>query len=418
MVASGTAIAQAIAIVFSPVITRLYGPVEFGILGAFMALAAVFSPIAALTYPIAIVLPKNDRDANGIARLSLYIALGMTAAVAVIIMLVGDFILEVLELQAIQSYILLLPVTIFFAAWLQVNQQWIIRREQFRVKAKVAVLQSFIVNATKSAVGLVKPMGVVLIVITTIGSALHAAMLNYGLRKKNTTKSIENGNTERDNLMELANKYKDFPLYRAPLQLINNIAVSIPILILSAFFGAAAAGFFVLSSKMLNKPTEMIGKSVADVFYSHIANAAKAHKEITPLIIKTTMGLFTIGLPFCIIVVIFGPAIFSFVFGQEWYVAGEYARWVSVWMLFVLVNKPSVRALPVISKQKVFLILTIIARVIAIASMFIGYFVFNNDVVVVAALCVTTSIFDIILIAYTISSSRRYDRQNVPGYSV
>ncbi len=418
MVASGTALAQAIALAFAPVITRLYDPAQFGLFGSFMALAAVFSPITALTYPIAIVLPKDDRDANGIAHLSLYIALGLAVSVAIIIILVGDSILEILELQTIQSYILLLPLTMFFVAWLQVNQQWIIRNEQFQVKAKIAVLQSFIVNAAKSAIGMVNPLGVVLIVIATLGSALHAVMLNFGLRKYNTSNFVEKGNSEFNSLMDLARKYKDFPLYRAPLQLVNNVTVSIPILILSAFFGAAAAGFFVLSVKILNKPTEMIGKSVADVFYPHVANRAKAHRDITPLIIKSTIVLFAIGLPFCIIIVVFGPVLFSFIFGQEWYVAGEYARWISVWMLFVLVNKPSIRAIPVISKQKSFLIITIIARVIAIATMFAGYYLFKNDIVVVAALCITTSLFDIFLIVYTIISSDWYDKNNVKSYSI
>lgn len=59
-VVTGTATAQAITIAFAPVITRLYGPESFGQLGAFMALLNVLAPIAALTYPIAIVLPKKD----------------------------------------------------------------------------------------------------------------------------------------------------------------------------------------------------------------------------------------------------------------------------------------------------------------------------------------------------------------------
>ncbi|MBO1928615.1 hypothetical protein J4731_01440 [Providencia rettgeri] len=45
---------------FSPIITRLYGPEVFGILGTFTAILTVITPIAALTYPIAIVLPKSD----------------------------------------------------------------------------------------------------------------------------------------------------------------------------------------------------------------------------------------------------------------------------------------------------------------------------------------------------------------------
>ena len=76
-VATGTAGAQAISIAFSPIITRLYGPDSFGLLGVFMALVAVLAPLAALTYPIAIVLPKEDSDARALGWLSFYIAFSM-----------------------------------------------------------------------------------------------------------------------------------------------------------------------------------------------------------------------------------------------------------------------------------------------------------------------------------------------------
>ncbi len=123
VVASGTAGAQAIVIAFSPIITRLYGPEAFGILGTFMAIVAVITPIAALSYPIAIVLPKEDSDAQGIARLSAYIALGVAALTALLLLAAGGHIVNLLQVQEVSSYIWLLPVVILFAAWLQINQR-------------------------------------------------------------------------------------------------------------------------------------------------------------------------------------------------------------------------------------------------------------------------------------------------------
>ena len=135
VVASGTAGAQAITIAFAPIITRLYGPEAFGILGTFMAIVAVITPIAALSYPIAIVLPKEDSDAKGIARLSAYIALGVAALTALVLLIAGDHIVNLLQVQEISSYIWLLPLVILFAAWLQINEQWVIRKKLFGLKA-------------------------------------------------------------------------------------------------------------------------------------------------------------------------------------------------------------------------------------------------------------------------------------------
>lgn len=64
--ASGTAMAQVISMLLAPIITRLYGPEAYGMMGTFMAIIGIFTPIAALTYPIAIVLPKIMKMRRGL----------------------------------------------------------------------------------------------------------------------------------------------------------------------------------------------------------------------------------------------------------------------------------------------------------------------------------------------------------------
>src|SRR5690625_187828 len=177
LVASGTAGAQAITLAFSPVITRLYGPEAFGLLGTFTAMLSMLTPIAALTYPIAIVLPNDDDKARGIARLSLYIAI-FACLLTGWIFLMGDHrIAKLFHIESISSYLLLIPVAMFLDSLRQIMEQWLIRKKQFKVSARVEVSQSLIVNLSKTGVGFVHPSGAALIVLTTLGYALFAAQL-------------------------------------------------------------------------------------------------------------------------------------------------------------------------------------------------------------------------------------------------
>lgn len=96
LVASGTAGAQAISLAFAPVITRIYGPEAFGLLGTFTALVSVAAPAAALAFPIAIVLPKDDRDALGLVRLSLVLSLAVALLATILLALGGDWLGAVL----------------------------------------------------------------------------------------------------------------------------------------------------------------------------------------------------------------------------------------------------------------------------------------------------------------------------------
>ena len=56
---SGTGLAQVIAVLASPLITRLFTPEDFGILASYTVLVGIFSAIVCGRYEFAIVLPKR-----------------------------------------------------------------------------------------------------------------------------------------------------------------------------------------------------------------------------------------------------------------------------------------------------------------------------------------------------------------------
>lgn len=249
VVATGTAGAQAITMAFAPVITRLYGPEAFGLLGSFMAILGVLTPIAALTYPIAIVLPKSDTDAKSVAKLSALVALIVTTITAAVLLAAGGWIADALSLGAVAGFLLLIPLAMLFSAFQQIFTQWLIRKKQFRITAKVAVLQAFIMNSAKAGAGWFHPVGAVLIVIAVAGQALHALLLWTGIRSKET--ALPGNDESIGTLRELANRHKDFPLYRAPQIALNALTQGLPVLVLAGFFGPAAAGFFALTRSAL-----------------------------------------------------------------------------------------------------------------------------------------------------------------------
>ena len=408
-VATGTAAAQAIGIAFSPIITRLYGPEAFGLLGTFSALVMVITPISALCYPIAVVLPKRDEDAKALAKLSAYISLGIALIVTLVLVIAGDWLLKLVGSEAISAFKFLIPVNILFAAWLQISQQWTIRKKLFKVKAKADILQAAFVNAIKSGIGLFHPLASVLIIFSTIGHAFHTAMLYLGIKKDSSITQPSNPVQSKTPIVNIAKNHRDFPLYRAPQVFINAISQSLPVLMLASFFGPASAGFYTLGRKVLGLPSRLIGGAVGDVFYPRITEAAHKGENLTKLIIKTTLSLAAIGiLPFAIII-IFGPQLFKVVFGDEWMVAGEYARWLSLWLFFMFLNHPSVKALPVLSAQRFHLVFSFFTITIRLLALVIGYYLFNNDLVAIALFGISGGLINIVLIVIVTNKSNSFD---------
>jgi hypothetical protein len=66
VLASGTAISQAIPIAAMPVLTRLYTPEEFGTVVLYLALASLLGVVATARYELAIPLPHDDIEAGEI----------------------------------------------------------------------------------------------------------------------------------------------------------------------------------------------------------------------------------------------------------------------------------------------------------------------------------------------------------------
>jgi O-antigen/teichoic acid export membrane protein len=384
VVTTGTVGAQAITIVFSPIITRIYGPDAFGLLGTFMAILSIVIPIATLGYSMAIVLSRDDRDALGLVRLSLQISFVMALTVSTILWFGGSWLITSMSIEVIGDYLFLIPVAMLFSAWVQIAHQWLIRKKEFRVIAKVAVSNSLILNFAKSGIGWFSPLAAVLIGLAAIGNLLNALQLSVSAVRRYRSSAIQPEKTAPGRIGYLAHFHRDFPLYRTPQNLINAASQSLPILMLAAFFGPAPAGFYTLGKVVMGVPSVLVGNSFADVFYPRITEAAYAGEDLRKAIINATGVLALLGIvPFGLVILV-GPWLFSFVFGSEWRMAGEYGQWLALFFFSNFINKPCVSAVPVLGIQRGLLIYELFSTGGKAAGLIVGFYFFENDLWAIA----------------------------------
>ncbi|PRY82673.1 lipopolysaccharide biosynthesis protein [Alkalibacterium olivapovliticus] len=412
---TGAVAAQLVSFLLQPVITRIYGPEGYGLLGVFMAIVGLLAPISTLTYPIAIVLPSNDNEARGIVHLSLLISTIITIFTGLILIFFNKIIIEMFSLEQIAPFLYLVPIFVLLAGVLQVTEQWLIRKKKFLISAKVKFYHALILNGSKVMIGLYQPVAAVLIIISVFGNGLKAILMIRFSKINFHYKINYKDNVFHDfsKLKKVGLKYNDFPLYRAPQVFLYSISQSLPILILTSFFGPASAGFYSIGKTVLVVPTSLLGKSVSDVFYPRISDAAKNGENITKLIKKAIVGLSVVGcIPFGLVIV-FGPQLFGFVFGAEWIVAGEYARWMALGVFFEFINKPCVNSLPVLAAQRFHLIYTALELILRVGLLLLGYYWYSSDVIAVAFYSVSGAILNIILMISTLYLSKRFESVNI-----
>src|SRR5690625_3890339 len=398
LVAFGTAGAQAIALIFSPIITRLYGPEAFGLLGTFTATLSLVAPITALTYPIAIVLPKSDHNAGGLVKLSLIIATTTSTVVFLTLIVAKTSLISILNLEKISNYIYLIPFAMFLSSLQEIMEQWLIRKKQFKVSARVAISQSFLLNSLKSGIGLIAPTAAALITLTALGHFLYASQLWLGSKKWGAHRDhISYPERKKANLKKLAYEYRDFPIFRTPQISINAISQSLPVLVLAAYFGPAVAGFYTLARTVMAAPAHLLGSSIGNVFFIRITETVNDGKNPKPFIQRATLLALLVATPPFSIVMIWGGPIFKFVFGSQWYDAGVYAQWIAIWLLFSLAARPVIAAIPVLELQGWFLQIELLFIFLKAAAIFFGAIIYGSALYAVSLYSLASALLYITL---------------------
>jgi O-antigen/teichoic acid export membrane protein len=237
---------------------------------------------------------------------------------------------------------------------------------------------------------------------------------SFGRSDKALDELIQNGKLVNEvktislvnaNWRALLFKYRELPLYQSPQALLNALSQGGPVVILAAFFGPASAGFYAFSRSILAVPIMLIGKAVGDVFYGRFAKEVneKNYPQVKKLFIQSTSLLMLIGLLPLGLVLLWGPEIFLFVFGDGWQKAGVYAQWLSVWTFFVLINAPSLKIIIVLKQQKIALALNMLSTPLRLVALLVGGYYYQSEWVALVGF-VLLGIFHniiIIILAYT-----------------
>ncbi len=407
-VASGTTLAQVVVLVFSPLITRIYGPEAFGVQGVFLSLISILWPLVALRFPMAIVIAKSDDEVQLLTQLSIATSVVMSSVLLFAIFIFYDDIISVFSIESLGGSIFILPVALIFVTIQDVMDYRAARLGAFQVIAVVTVVQAFLTNLSRVLGGIIAPVSVTLVIVTSIAPGIQAFLLAW----KNCGRFGPFPAVDFHRLRALASAHRDFPVYRAPTDMLNAASQSIPVIILAALFSPAAAGAYVLARSVLNLPANILGSAIGNVLYARFAEMARDNKPVAPLATKATLFLL-LPSPVILLGAQFAPEVFGFVFGEEWTVSGIYARWMAIWIVLLIANVASVRILPVIGKQDLHLVFNIIVFAGGVFGLFIGSMMFRTELGAVAGYSVALMIIYVLQIWVYLYFARKFDQRLV-----
>ena len=345
----GTALGQVIAVLASPILTRLYKPEDFGVLAVYSSILGILSVIASLRYEVAIPLPENDEDAANLLALSLGIVVLISLLISLGAWLLGEHVVQWLNAPGLQPYLWLLPVGMLLVGSYQVFNYWAVRRQAFGAIARTKLYQGLGAALTQVASGFLKSGPLGLIVGQIVGQSAGGITLALLFRNHKFT------NLRINNVRLVAKRYVRFPKLSILPAFVNAVGLQLPIVALSAFYGSTVTGWFSLAQKIFGVPLSIISHSTSQVLFGHAASHRRLRYEMETLFWKTIRQQSLLGLPLALLMPL-TPVLFPTIFGYTWQESGIYA---AIWLPSLIANfiaSPTGGFLDILERQDLFLV--------------------------------------------------------------
>jgi O-antigen/teichoic acid export membrane protein len=365
---TGNTIAQAIPIAISPILTRLYIPEDFGVFALFVAITSIFGSIANGRYELAIMLPRKDEDAINILALGFIINVFISVCLLMIVLIFHDYILSLLNNKDISPWLYLVPISVFLMGCFNLLNYYNNRKKYYKDLAKANVLKSIGSATIQVLLGFLKAGAIGLINGQIFAQIISNTKLFLNIKKDNLFQFIK-----KKRIITLAKRYKDFPKFSMWAILANTLSVQFVNILISVFYNISTLGFYSLVQRVLAMPAALIGNSIGRVFFQEAAKEKHETGKVIKTFNNTVKKLLIIGIPLFGILFFIVEDLFIFVFGEDWRIAGEYAK-ILIPLFFIRFIVSTLTLVPIIyEKLRVDLYFQL-----GLISLYIGLFIINE----------------------------------------
>jgi len=349
ILAGGTALSQALAVLITPVLTRLYPAEDFGYLQIYLSFMGFGALMVTLRYELAILLPAEEEVAASVLVSTLCAVLVVSTSLGAAACLVYRYHLLPSSALGLQKYLWIFPFAVCGAGIYQTLNFWALRQKNYRRVAGTRLTQAFSQLGTQLTVGLFHsgPLGLLLgDAIGRVNGSLNLAQLLYR-RSWSVFRAVR-----WHAILDAAARYRRFPLVSTWSSLLNIGAYSIPPLLMAGLYGPKMLGWFALGDRVLGAPTTLVGQAVSQVYAVEAATlGASDPKALRALFRRSVKRLALLGaVPFAALF-LFSPALFALVFGEAWREAGVYARALAAMHFLAFISWPLTQTLNILEQQ-------------------------------------------------------------------
>lgn len=320
-----------------------------GVLTIVTALTASLAAVATLRLELAVPLPKDEHDAQGLVAVGLLGATLTAVFGTATLLILGDRVADMFNNPELYIWLCFVPTTAAAMASVLLLNQLAIRHRRYGNVGRRSLLASCGTVTTQLSAGAagLHPGGLILGLATGQAVGVVSLLAGSGLRS-----SDARGARSWRALKSTLRQYRRFPLLLGPAGLLNVLGLQLPLLLVAYYYGSAVTGWLGLTQRVLTLPVMLIGQAVAQVYIGELSNELRGRgARVGELFTVASLRLLLVAGTGTIVLLAFGPQLFALAFGQDWAPSGDYARALALGLAAQMVGSPLSQTLVLLGRQ-------------------------------------------------------------------
>lgn len=319
---AGTVIAQAIPLLIHPFLRRLYSPEDFGAFAIYFNIISIIIFMANFRYEAAIVLPKNDVESTNVLSLSIILTFFFCLLLFVLLLFFNEEFCSLINFPSKYAHFLyLLPFSAMLFSFYQSFNFWLIRKKAFKASSTNKITRRSFEGMIQLSLGYKKYYSG-LFIGDFIGNLANVCAGIFQIKKNHFNIAF----VSKNKLMYVLKRYKGFPLNNFLPTLLSALATFLPFFLVNKYYSSSDLGYLDLTRLVLSIPLAFISTTISQVMFQQITSQKNNQLSVISDLKKILYIILGISILEFIVIQLFAPPLFAFVFGEGYHISGEYSK--------------------------------------------------------------------------------------------
>lgn len=392
----GTLTGQVVSFITLPIITRIYGAEIIGIWTLFQSFSIIVNSFSDLGLTNTIMMSKKDDDMLKTYKVVSTLVLCFSIFLGCIVYFYYQITKENLQLNINFVWIYLIISTFTFQQ-IQVCYTWLNKKGKYKILMRNPIINNF-------------ACGIISIVLGLFGFKIYGYFIGWLIgqlltlinMKRNLPKSMFTFNIIE--IKDVLFDNKKFIIYQLPTNIIANIKNQIPTLGIKVLFGAEMLGYYSLTVKILQIPITFLANAIGRVFFQTVSDMKLKGEYIGKYVYNNITNVMKIAIIPIIILLASGDYIVILFLGNEWKIAGDIIRIMTLQTFFMFLMNTVQGIAIILDKQRLAMNFAIIQSIGFIISLVMGKYIFFSAYIGIALMSFTFVICNIIYFCFLFTS--------------